>query len=531
MKPENPFYKQFNQNDNNKIANQIAHIGFWEWDIKKNLLNLSSEFKDIIGFPNNNINISFINLITKINNIESRKKIIRSFLHFKQTGLLNDLLIKFDKENGRYIWLNCMQPFIKERDSKGKPEVVVGIIQDITRLKEKELRESTVSQYYKTIINSLKSIVIIINKQKKIEYLNYEAKKLVKTNMSYKEIEGRFLVDIFSITKGYLDEMENVFRTKKSKIYRNEPVIIENKQRYLDISFLPLEFGGEDYLMSISDDVTHKKHAENIIIQTDKMISLGGLTTSLFNEINNPLAAIMQDFQVLKNRIGCTSQLDQDEADLNGIKKESLINYCKNREIFLILKSIDSSSERINRLVSNMLNFIRADENKSSIDIHKIILNSISICRTDFSLEKKYDFRQIKLETNFYKSDLVIIFPCGKLEHVFFNLVKNAAESIFKKKNSGNYPVDWVPQISIKSYLKPTYVKIKICDNGLGMDDEVKKRIFEPFFTTKKNIKGMGLGLFTTFFILNEFFKATIKVDSIPMKSTIFTIEIPLKEF
>jgi signal transduction histidine kinase len=172
-----------------------------------------------------------------------------------------------------------------------------------------------------------------------------------------------------------------------------------------------------------------------------------------------------------------------------------------------------------------MLTFSRKSDSVFSPQrIDKILDQTIDIVVKDFDLKKHVDYKKIKIIRTYDEHLPEIFCDRGKLQQVFFNILKNGAQAM-----AGNLK-NREPVFRIAILRKDGSVVIEIEDNGPGMDETVKARIFEPFFTTKSVGLGTGLGLYISYFIIVENHKGTITVESVPGRGTNFIIRLPLHQ-
>ncbi|MBC6434073.1 GHKL domain-containing protein [Nostoc sp. HG1] len=121
---------------------------------------------------------------------------------------------------------------------------------------------------------------------------------------------------------------------------------------------------------------------------------------------------------------------------------------------------------------------------------------------------------------------LVNCYP-GQLNQVFMNILTNAIDAL--EESMVNLKIIDKPQITIRTeILENKFVLICIADNGLGMNEDIRKRLFDPFFTTKPVGKGTGLGLSISYQIVVEKHGGILNCFSEPGKGTEFWIEIPI---
>jgi len=263
------------------------------------------------------------------------------------------------------------------------------------------------------------------------------------------------------------------------------------------------------------------------MVQTEKMMSVGGLAAGMAHEINNPLSAIIQGSQNIKRRldphlpknIKVANELD---ADLSKISE-----YLTEREIIKFMDNIHSAGQRAAHIVTNMLQFSRQSSRK--LDMHNIcelLDRAIEIASSDYDLKKGYDFKQLEIIKEY--SDMQLQVPCAapEIEQVLLNLIKNAAQAL--KEREVNSFEEHHSTITISCQAIMNQCVLSITDNGTGMDNAVRKRIFEPFFTTKDVGIGTGLGLSVSYFIITSHHNGTMDVSSRLGEGTKFTIKLPL---
>lgn len=267
-------------------------------------------------------------------------------------------------------------------------------------------------------------------------------------------------------------------------------------------------------------DITERKRINELLQQKEKMISIGELAAGMAHEINNPIAGIMYGCENIKMRLSPDIAKNLEIAQECAIDINNLLNYFEKRKLLKSLDEISSASEKVSKIVNDMLSFSR----KSSAAMQKenlleILDKSIDLASIDFIQNKNYDFKKIVLIKDY---QTVPETTCKKieLEQVFINLLRNASQAM--QQDNAN------PTITLRCYQQNTFVRIEVEDNGQGMDDQTKKRIFEPFYTTKEVGVGTGLGLSISYFIITDTHKGKIAVESELGKGTTFTIDIPI---
>ncbi|MFH2130085.1 MAG: PAS domain S-box protein [bacterium] len=271
-------------------------------------------------------------------------------------------------------------------------------------------------------------------------------------------------------------------------------------------------------------NISERKRTQELMIQTEKMMSVGGLAAGMAHEINNPLGGMLQGTQNVIRRLSPDLAANRKDAEEIGLDLDRLATYIKKRKIDQMLVGIVSSGERAARIITNMLKFSRQSEsNLCPNDINQLIDGVLELSANDYDLTKKYDFRKTALIKE-YTPNLPLV-PCTKteIEQVILNLLKNAAHAMMETSQIR------VPSILIRTCLEDQTVRIEVEDNGPGLNPEVQKRIFEPFFTTKPVGKGTGLGLSVSYMIITNNHKGSMEVTSEPGKGARFVIHLPLQ--
>ncbi|OHD66037.1 MAG: hypothetical protein A2176_09750 [Spirochaetes bacterium RBG_13_51_14] len=288
------------------------------------------------------------------------------------------------------------------------------------------------------------------------------------------------------------------------------------------IEFRLMSLGGMSVVMM--SDITEKKITQEMMIQTEKMTSLGGLAAGMAHEINNPLGVILQGVQGALNRLSPDVKKNRETAKRVGTDLDSVLAYLKEREILDYLYGIQDAGRRAATIVYNMLQFSRRSETSiAPVDINLLIDKTIEIASHDYDLKKKYDFKKIQI-TRKYDPKLRAV-PCSEtgIGQVILNLLKNSSQAMSAVKKKGHRPA-----ITIRTRTAAAYAVIIISDNGPGIRRDIQSRIFEPFYTTKATGLGTGLGLSVSYYIITKNHGGTIAVSSKPGQGAAFTIKLPL---
>ena len=293
---------------------------------------------------------------------------------------------------------------------------------------------------------------------------------------------------------------------------------------YEDMTVYPLIADGIQGAVIRIDDVTDRVNLEQMLVQSEKMMSVGGLAAGMAHEINNPLSGILVNVYNAHNRLFSTMDSNKIAARECGVELEQLQEYLEKRKISKMLEGIRESGKRAAFIVHNMLSFSRkSDKRMEKLDLSSLIDKTLELASNDYDLKRFYDFKQIKVVRDYEKNMPGVICEGNELQQVFLNLFKNGAEAMFEK----DYTTE-SPSFHCRLYRQDNMAVIEIEDNGPGLDESAQSRIFEPFYTTKEVGKGTGLGLSVSYFIITDQHNGKMSVESSLGKGTKFIIKIPL---
>lgn len=392
-------------------------------------------------------------------------------------------------------------------------------LSDITEKKKALENLKSAENYIKEIINSMPSAIIAINRKALIQRVNNEAKKLsarecvhdAPLTLCFPELES----DTIAISR-FLNTRETVF-LKRVTFSSTTPSIKK------DIVIYPLGSGLEDELVIRIDDVSEQVKLEEMMIQAEKMLTIGGLAAGMAHEINNPLAGMIQTAEVIMNRISPDKKANLRAANELNLPLEGIREYLEERGIIRMLNAIRESGARAGEIVKNMLTFARKSNNKKEEhNLQNLILETIDLASTDFSMNKGIDFKNIDIEKTFHPNPSMIKCEYSKVQQVFLNLLKNGAEAMITETPDKKH------LFRIETSEDENYFITKLTDNGPGMDKNTQRHVFEPFFTTKDVGHGTGLGLSVSYFIISEHHNGKMEVESVPGEGTSFIIKLPL---
>lgn len=399
---------------------------------------------------------------------------------------------------------------------------IVGITSDISDVKHAELEVKKTKQYIDNIINSMPSALFSLDRNLNIVLWNLKAENLY--GISTKRAIDQPLLSVLPQMKPYLDAIKNAVENQSQSYHAKQNRKAQKGEIYEDITVYPLAAGFEGAVIRV-DDVTDQVRMEEMVVQSEKMLSIGGLAAGMAHEINNPLAGMMQNAQVIMQRIQEDIPASEKIASSLDISMDQIRSFVQQRGILRQLELIREAGFRASRIVRNMLGFSRKGPSVKSLEnISQILDKTIELAESDFDLKKHYDFKKIEIVKEYDPLTPSVMCEVSKMQQVFFNILKNSAQAM--QETASTVP----PQFTLRIFPNGKHVRIEIQDNGPGMTQKVRKRIFEPFFTTKSVGKGTGLGMSVSYFIITDNHKGDMSVISEPGKGANFIIHLPIYE-
>jgi signal transduction histidine kinase len=261
--------------------------------------------------------------------------------------------------------------------------------------------------------------------------------------------------------------------------------------------------------------------AQDRLVQTEKLASLGQLTAGIAHEIKNPLnfinnfaalsAELIDELNELLTSATLPDKAREEVEELTGMLKSNL-------------DKVVQHGRRADSIVKNMLLHSREGSGEHRpADINALVEESLNLAyhgaraeKPGFNVTLKRDFDA--------KAGLAEVFP-QEITRVFLNLISNGFYATAKRKAEAHDGFE--PQLSATTRDLGGRVEIRIRDNGTGIPPEVKEKMFNPFFTTKPAGEGTGLGLSMSHDIVVKQHGGTIAVETEPGGFTEFVITLP----
>ncbi|WP_434574507.1 sensor histidine kinase [Pseudomonas sp. Z3-6] len=376
--------------------------------------------------------------------------------------------------------------------------------------------------YLNSIIDSMPSALIALDEQLYVTQWNQEASALSGTRLDEALNQPIFLA--FEPLKPYLPQLKQTVEQHTVAKIERVTWTKDDEARHYALTFYPLMGGAGRGVVIRIDDITQRLSLEEMMVQSEKMLSVGGLAAGMAHEINNPLGAILHNVQNIRRRLSPELPKNLEQAEQLGIELPVVNRYLESREIPQLLDGIQQAGARAAKIVTHMLSFSRRSTRQMApCDLPALIDQAVEIAGNDFDLAIGFDFKGQAIIRQFDPNLGPVPGTANELEQVLLNLLKNAAQAIHQRQDDSE-----PGRIILRTRLNPPWAEIQVEDNGIGMSENVRKRTFEPFFTTKEIGQGTGLGLSVSYFIITNNHKGQMEVQSAPGQGTCFTLRLPL---
>ena len=287
-----------------KLAQSIAHLGSWKWNLYTDKIEWSDEIEQIFGFDNHELNYDILTILKKIVHPEDKKIALDAYYSFLENKEIKLLEIRIIRPNGeiRNIWAEVG---IKKVDQNGKLIEVVGTVQDITKNKEM-LHELELKN---AALNSAGNSIVITDSNAMIEWVNPAFEKL--TGYSASEAIGNNPKKILKSGKTNPDVYTDMWNTvKQGEIWRG--IFINRRkdgslyEEHQVINPIKNDSGNITHFVAIKEDISESKRTEKLLklktVLQETLINFG----NRLNQINSITQLVEEFNSIITNRINCS---------------------------------------------------------------------------------------------------------------------------------------------------------------------------------------------------------------------------------
>lgn len=451
------------------------------------ILYSNKQFAAMIGIPLSKLIGSSIYTYL----LNSQSKILEEHLSRRHKKIRKGEILFGRHERNRMHALVSFRPLEIEGES-----LFIGVITDITQLKLAEEDRIRLAAAIEQAFNS----VVISDLKGNILYANPACERL--TGYDFREIKGQSL-NIFGSHNGrklinfirIALENEDVWRGHVSGRKKDDtPYELE-----LTASSIRSSEGKVTHYIVIGQDITRETELQEQILHLQRLEAIGRLAGGIAHDLNNILYPII---------INCEMLLD---------------DAVPGSELFKKLDEIHKAANRQKDLIKQILIFSRHSEQKFiSVKVIPLIREAVKFSRS--SLPSTIEIREyLNAKTDTIHGDPT------QIHQIIMNLCSNAADAISPSAGKIDVHLDNIKlEETEHPVLKPgNYLRMRVSDNGRGMETQVLNKIFDPFFTTKEHGQGTGMGLAVVHGIIKNH-KGSITAKSVPGEGSRFEIFLPI---
>jgi len=449
-----------------------SNEGIAIFDLEGKIIQANKAFESIFGYKEEEVKGRRLPVTPAVSKKEAEYLLAETL---KGNHIKNFATIK-QRKDGRYITVSITMSPLRNKYT-GAIYALSGIVRDVTE-------QLAIMNQLESFIDYNLDPILIFDEHDQLIRLNYAFEETF--GWTAKELTGVKIMDMPIIPEHKQQEVENFSETVRlhKGIQGYETIRKTRDGTMLDVLLTTFAINqNNNHMMVVTlKDISHKKEAERVLINSEKISIVGQLAASIAHEIRNPLTAIKGFMKLAKEG---SVQLD-------------------------IYSIIDSEIDRIETISSELLVLGKpqSTELKHS-DVGKLLKD---VC---VLMQSQANFESIIIHYEEVEFDLYCECNEQQVKQVFMNIIKNAIEALQQEG-----------VISISAYAQRNHAIVKISDNGEGIPISVQQKLGQPFYTTKE--KGTGLGLMVCYNIIEQH-KGKIHFVTEEGEGTTFTIEIPLE--
>ena len=415
---------------------------------------------------------------------------------FKEAGAETVLAVPLSIE-GRIKGAIVLVDLIERKESSSTIDSLQAIANRLAvEIRRKQTEEGLRRErnFTSAVFNNAGPLIIVSNAMGRIERLNLACERL--TGYTRQQAEGRNIWD-YGIVPEEKDFVKKIFPLSPKRELPNSfetSLLTRFGQRRL-ISWSNSIMGGAHegavHLVSIGIDITNKRMAEEEaqlrrtqLVEADKMVSLGILSSEIAHEINNPNNFIMLNAPLIKQAWQDVASILKKYQAACGDFNVAGVPYSEmQEEILKLFAGIEEGTARIHKIIQDMKSYAKKDVSDMNqyVDMNEVVKAALDLLAGHLKNQTK----EVSVELNHKLPPVKGSFQ--RMEQVVVNLLQNACQAL--------------PDKSRRIALQTSYIRsqgrvvVRISDEGVGIQPEHMDRIFDPFFTTKSDNGGTGLGL------------------------------------
>jgi PAS domain S-box-containing protein len=419
-------------------------------------------------------------------------------------------------------------------DSEGQVIGTQGVFWDVTERKRAELAVEESERRYRQLTEATQDAIVVADEEGRICLFNPAAERMF--GWAANEAIGQPLTVLMpeEYHKKHAAGFARYLASRQARVI-GRPLELHGRRR--DGTTFPVELvlsvidvGGNVEFLGAIRDLTERNRIRAVLVQNEKLASIGLMSAGVAHEINNPLAFVANNLAVLERDSkglmevltlyeGCLPELAQvapaAAAHLRALTEEIDLAYVRNNLGRLLTRTRDGV-DRVTRIVHSLRGLARTDSPKrQETNLADLAENSLEILRGQLKRQN------VALVTD-YDPQSTVQCVQGQISQVLLNLLVNAQQAIEAVGCSEG------GRITVLTKRLATEMLIEVGDNGTGIEPAHLAKLFDPFFTTKDVGQGTGLGLSIAHNIVRAH-GGRIEVESQPGVGTRFRVYLPLQ--
>ncbi len=387
-----------------------------------------------------------------------------------------------------------------------------------------------------SIVENMNSAVLVVDRDARVVVCNAPAGEILGRPAS--EIVGESARDWFPDSRGRCLVSRTLaeglrFKGAESTLHREGGALVP-----IGISCAPIRAadGTTEGAVATFQDLSEIRQLQRQVLQNEKMASIGQLAAGVAHEINNPMGFVHANLFQMAEYVGDLRRVWQQVEPLTRLAlgskdpelreaAEQLTKLSQEVDVSYVLvdlaKAIRESqegSERIRHIVADLRDFSHQDNGERVVaDLNQCVDSTANIV---WPMMKHL----VVLERHYEDLPAVSCYPM-QLKQVFMNLLVNAYQAIEETAR----PRGETGRVELRTQSSGSQVVVSVSDSGVGIEPDHVDRIFDPFFTTKRVGSGTGLGLSTSYAIVQRH-GGSIEVESSPGKGATFRVILPVDD-
>lgn len=390
------------------------------------------------------------------------------------------------------------------KNSAGETIGVIGVSRDITEWKATKNALHDSREHLKAIIDSTPECVKLLAQDGTLLEMNPAGLQIIEAD-SAESVIGRNVFGLITpeCREAFLKFHHQVCSGIPGSI-QYEIIGLKGTRRWMETHAAPLCTGPDEETvhLAITRDITAAREAEVTIaekqaqlIHVSRLSSMGQMAAVISHEVTQPLAAI-SNFATT-----CTLISQQPLPDLH-----KLTGY---------LNAITEQSVRAGAILSRVRGFVRRS------DEYRIFCNLIQLVEDSLALVQSHlRIHHVSMKTSFPDEVVGVFVDSVQIQQVIVNLVSNACDAMASQPLRERF-------IEISVSYNEKQATVEVCDNGPGLDDELRTRVFTPFFTTKTDGLGMGLSICSD---IIDSHSGSLTVENTENRGALFCFSLPRSE-